>query len=1105
MSQYPTAKEIIDLTTSVEADIVGNTKNVISYTSSPNNIGGITGAYGGNSASSIEAILLERNYSEIAYNSKRVIPAFKLNTAPNHPTSEVRDKFNQWDSILVKRTITGASASIENKNNVRQTIGNSKIIPASLLDHQQENYPASLATKSRILPSSLLVTKVPTITASSKSGLNTSSSLYGSYGVPYNSTTTITFSLVNSKEFTVKVYNGKVTSNMLEVIKSTDGSRFEMSKRHWIIPLKAHDRLQVSLSSPTITVEPLPREIIVAAQLKNRREEQISSTDPSNIQESQLKELQQHIYPSVLNTLAPFQREGVFFILKNGGRALLADEMGLGKTRTAIASTVAYRDDWPVLVICPSSARHHWQAEILSLLNPDILSTVNEVTVVDNSSHPITTKSSQYSYKFVIISYNLVAKMIDGLNGVAFKIVIADECHYLKSPTAARTKCLLPILHNAKRAILLSGTPALSRPIELYTQLYALYPKQWPDIKAFGKRYCRDSAKKKGTSDFRGASNTQELHVMLTGTVMMRRLKSDVLSQLPKKKRYVISVPIVDEAKRAKLRLLIQNIENMEENLKLRKKSKLPQLALDENNGTVEVDELKSKKRNSLMELYSMSGEAKLPIVIKHLEKFLKNKMNGKILVFVHHKSVMLGLLSFLQKINEPFIRIDGSTSSRDRHSFVEIFQKTGDCRVALLAITAAGIALTLTAASTVYFAELFWTPGSLLQAEDRAHRIGQLNTVNITYFLANNSIDKFLWPLLRKKMKLLGEVVEGHENNDFGVNDNFIDDDQITKSFDELEYDIQSDFEEIVHDIIQETVKEVNTNNTNNNNNNSKRTSNNNNKDSDDEEDDVKLWNLGLENDDNSNVDDIEVLEQPDLLAIHYLAELSEIKSKSGRFPRLGNDNNNINNNMNNSKTNQCDMNQIKHEIIELDFDDNSYNGNNNNINNNNNNNIYNNNNTNRHDPSPPYLNSFLFDNISNGNNNQNQSSSYYNQEVDEKKNTFDYLVDSYSASQNNKTQQTFGLYDTISPSWNTSSHPDNNNINNNNINNNNYNINYYYNNNDNNNDNNINNNDKMNEYSVISIQRGMDITNAFLTKSVIKQGSGGNSATKFKPKAPR
>ena len=129
-------------------------------------------------------------------------------------------------------------------------------------------------------------------------------------------------------------------------------------------------------------------------------------------------------------------------------------------------------------------------------------------------------------------------------------------------------------------------------------------------------------------------------------------------------------------------------------------------------------------------------------------------------------------LASFLRSRDQEHIRIDGQTVSKERHGRVQRFQHSASCRVAILAITAAGMAITLTAASTVYFAEMYWTPGAMVQAEDRAHRIGQLNTVTVTYFLADGTIDDLLWPLIRTKMRTLGEVMEGETGVDLLTQD---------------------------------------------------------------------------------------------------------------------------------------------------------------------------------------------------------------------------------------------------------------------------------------------------------------------------------------------
>jgi SWI/SNF-related matrix-associated actin-dependent regulator 1 of chromatin subfamily A len=215
---------------------------------------------------------------------------------------------------------------------------------------------------------------------------------------------------------------------------------------------------------------------------------------------------------------------------------------------------MAYRDDWPVLVVSPSSARHHWQAELLSVLYPDHIEP-RDITIVESSSHPLYKGSQNFKSKILIISYHLISKLMEVLLQIPFNVIIVDESHYMKSATAQRTRCLIPLLHKSKRAILLSGTPALSRPIELFTQLHALAPEQWKDLKEYGRRYCVASkseqrarlqalaaqqqqgggfgagfgasgaAMSKSWAEFNGASNTEELHLMLSATIMIRRLK----------------------------------------------------------------------------------------------------------------------------------------------------------------------------------------------------------------------------------------------------------------------------------------------------------------------------------------------------------------------------------------------------------------------------------------------------------------------------------------------------------------------------------------------------------------------------------------------------
>ena len=205
-------------------------------------------------------------------------------------------------------------------------------------------------------------------------------------------------------------------------------------------------------------------------------------------------------------------------------RALLADEMGLGKTVQAIAAAAAYVSDWPLLVACPASARLHWRDELLRWL-PTLLGAEDVCVVL--SGRQALPRASVY-----ILSYDLVPRMRRALEALRPQAIICDESQCLKSRAALRTKAMLPLLKAARRAMLLSGTPALSRPVELFTQLHALDAAAFPVFKAFAQRYC-DAKQGRYGLDASGCSHLSELHTMLFATVGLRRLKRDVLPLPP--------------------------------------------------------------------------------------------------------------------------------------------------------------------------------------------------------------------------------------------------------------------------------------------------------------------------------------------------------------------------------------------------------------------------------------------------------------------------------------------------------------------------------------------------------------------------------------------
>jgi len=156
----------------------------------------------------------------------------------------------------------------------------------------------------------------------------------------------------------------------------------------------------------------------------------------------------------------------------------------------------------------------------------------------------------------------------------------------------------------------------------------------------------------------------------------------------------------------------------------------------------------------AIMECYRLTGQCKVNWAKRYILNLLAENPKAKVLVFAHHKHV---LDSIHQELNDEKIRaikIDGSVASEKRHDVATDFQTNMKTRVAVLSITAAGAGLNFTAAQFVVFAELHMTPGMLLQAEDRAHRIGQTATsVDVHILIANGTYDEQLWEMISKKI----------------------------------------------------------------------------------------------------------------------------------------------------------------------------------------------------------------------------------------------------------------------------------------------------------------------------------------------------------------
>nr|XP_046260355.1 SWI/SNF-related matrix-associated actin-dependent regulator of chromatin subfamily A-like protein 1 [Scatophagus argus] len=519
--------------------------------------------------------------------------------------------------------------------------------------------------------------------------------------------------------------------DVIAAFKQMPTKNYDMKTRKWSFSLQDYKRLMDRLGEiAAVEVEPLPRAIVQAFSARFDGTEARSLDVP----EADLSSVD----PTLTSSLMPFQREGVNFAVSKQGRLLLADDMGLGKTVQAICIAAYYRNEWPLLVVAPSSVRFTW-AEAFRRWLPSLSPAGINVVVK--------AKDNLQSGLVNIISYDLLSRM--DKPGNPFSVLIMDESHFLKNMKTARCKAALPLLKAAKRVILLSGTPAMSRPSELYTQILAVKPTLFPRFHEFGLRYC-DARQMTWGWDYSGSSNLRELKLLLEECLMLRRLKSDVLSQLPAKQRKVVTVTINGINTRTKAAL----------------SAAAKQLAQGNHN--------KKEEKEALLVFYNHTAEAKLQAIMEYITDMLEGGRE-RFLVFAHHKLVLDHITTELGKKNVDYIRIDGATPSAERQQLCEKFQYSTKACVAVLSITAANMGLTLHSADLVIFAELFWNPGVLIQAEDRVHRIGQTNNVNIHYLVAKGSADDHLWPMIQEKMNVLEQVGLSESNlSDNAMNASF-------------------------------------------------------------------------------------------------------------------------------------------------------------------------------------------------------------------------------------------------------------------------------------------------------------------------------------------
>ena len=460
----------------------------------------------------------------------------------------------------------------------------------------------------------------------------------------------------------------------------------------------------------------------------------------------------------------PYQRAGIEYA-RYHRNVLFGDEMGLGKTIQAIGVCNDDPTIKSVLVIVPAYLKLNWKREIERWY---VRSTF-QVAIV-NAGDPWPSCAPSVGCFFTIINYDIIQRYGKDI-GLLWDAVITDECHYIKNPKTKRTTAVLAI--KSRRWLALSGTPALNRPIELWPVLSIMLSEDCPSWYSFAIRYCGGTDNGFGF-EAKGSTNEAELQMMLRSRCMVRRLKDEVLTDLPPKIRQTIVLPPDNKAR------MVLNEEAQAWKLH---EDTIADLTERRANAMISEDEAeyvnagKAIARQMSIAFAEMAllrvnlSKLKVPFLCEHVESLISGGVE-KVLVFFHHKEA---LRLFADEMRERGVLIvTGDIPAEKRDPIVTEF-KTNPAKMILAGtIGAMGTGFNITNASNVVFAELDWRPGIMCQAEDRTHRIGQLNSVLCQYLLFDDSLDLHMIGNIIAKMesisKVLNKVVEEEPEQVAGV-----------------------------------------------------------------------------------------------------------------------------------------------------------------------------------------------------------------------------------------------------------------------------------------------------------------------------------------------
>ena len=499
---------------------------------------------------------------------------------------------------------------------------------------------------------------------------------------------------------------------LIEEIKNIPGRKYDPNEKGWNIPDQFLPMAANMIQDYYPNIADIVRDFSTLTNPKPDVGNLNTAKDIDELDQRYSQEAVQDVKDRLQTPYAlyAYQEIAVAFLesrVRTSKGALIGDQPGLGKTIETLAWLLLNPSKRPVLIITQATIKRNWYREIEKWMPG------TKIQMLDQGKD-ILDKDAD----IVLINYDLIwrKKIEEQLLKRKFPVVVYDEVTSIKESSAKRTKSAKKLGRKAEFNIGLSGTPILNRPIEFYNILNLIDPKQFSSHFQFGMRYCNGYHNGFGYV-FKGSSRVDELREQIR-PLMIRRLKSDVLDELPAKSRRTIFIDMPGK--------YYQDYVAAENNLV----------------------ETKAEEAQEIIKNFVDAGE--------------------KLVVFAHHHDVMDLIDDYLTKDKISHVAVDGRTAGPARQIAIDKFQTDPDCMV-FVASTAMGMGITLTAASNALFVERQWTPGIEEQMEDRLHRIGQTNAVLAHYMLIEGSLDEKMDKLVDNKRVVLDEVLDGEGSRDRG------------------------------------------------------------------------------------------------------------------------------------------------------------------------------------------------------------------------------------------------------------------------------------------------------------------------------------------------